>query len=263
MATVRWCQAGWTSARAVLEARPDVAVVFGRRRERYRDQTVYNRLADLEWDTADRRGQSLWWRCHDPHGGVPPCRWLQPVDYCRRGRRALPANPRPGVESPAHRRRDDPARHGDDPVHAMVEACHTLRARLRRRCGTATAAPQSAISSARCAARSFWGLLLPLLIFGLAWPTRGASLALLCGYPILFWRTERFCRLVRSWSAADARLYAAFCVIAKFPHVVGVVKYWSRRIRGKPAQIIEYRGTADVAAVPRLELNPSTYDGTH
>ena len=34
----------------MLEERPDVAVVFGRRRERYRDQTIYNRLADLEWD---------------------------------------------------------------------------------------------------------------------------------------------------------------------------------------------------------------------
>ena len=34
----------------MLEERPDVAVVYGRRRERYRDQTVYNRLADLEWD---------------------------------------------------------------------------------------------------------------------------------------------------------------------------------------------------------------------
>ena len=41
--------------RAVLEERPDVAVVFGRRRERYRDRTVYNRLADLEVEhRADR-----------------------------------------------------------------------------------------------------------------------------------------------------------------------------------------------------------------
>jgi hypothetical protein len=108
----------------------------------------------------------------------------------------------------------------------------------------------------------FWGILLPILTFGLVWSTRGASLVLLCGYLALFWRTERYYRLRRRWPASDSRLYAAFCVLAKFPHVVGMAKYWSRRIRGKPAQIIEYRGTA-AAAAPHLELNSSTYDGIH
>ena len=43
---------GWLDlARAMLDERPDVAVVAGRRRERHRDDTPYNRLADLEWDT--------------------------------------------------------------------------------------------------------------------------------------------------------------------------------------------------------------------
>lgn len=43
---------GWLErARRELEARPDVAVVCGRRRERYPDRSIYNRLADLEWDT--------------------------------------------------------------------------------------------------------------------------------------------------------------------------------------------------------------------
>ena len=109
----------------------------------------------------------------------------------------------------------------------------------------------------------FWGLLLPLLVLGLAWPSHGASLVLLCGYLVLFWRVERYYRLHRRWSSPDSRLYAAFCVLAKFPHVIGVVKYWSRCIRGKPAQIIEYRGTAVAASAVRLELNPSTYDGIH
>jgi glycosyltransferase involved in cell wall biosynthesis len=43
---------GWIErARAELDARPDVAVVCGRRRERDPQASVYNRLADLEWDT--------------------------------------------------------------------------------------------------------------------------------------------------------------------------------------------------------------------
>lgn len=43
---------GWLSAAvAFLEQRKDVAVVCGRRRERYPEDSVYNRLCDLEWDT--------------------------------------------------------------------------------------------------------------------------------------------------------------------------------------------------------------------
>jgi glycosyltransferase involved in cell wall biosynthesis len=38
-------------AAAELSARPEAAVVCGRRRERFPEASVYNRLADLEWDT--------------------------------------------------------------------------------------------------------------------------------------------------------------------------------------------------------------------
>src|SRR6476661_3641199 len=44
--------AGWTdTARAALEARPELAVVCGRRRERHPDKSIYNKLADIEWNT--------------------------------------------------------------------------------------------------------------------------------------------------------------------------------------------------------------------
>lgn len=43
---------GWLdAARRFLMERPDVAVVCGRRRERYPMASVYNRLCDVEWDT--------------------------------------------------------------------------------------------------------------------------------------------------------------------------------------------------------------------
>ena len=43
---------GWIeAATAFLQDRPDVAVVCGRRRERFPEVSVYNRLCDWEWDT--------------------------------------------------------------------------------------------------------------------------------------------------------------------------------------------------------------------
>lgn len=43
--------AGWiTTAQAFLNERPDVALVCGRRRERYPDRTFFNAMCDREWD---------------------------------------------------------------------------------------------------------------------------------------------------------------------------------------------------------------------
>jgi len=45
-------QSGWiTKAKDFLDSHPDFAAVCGRRRERYPDASIYNRLCDIEWDT--------------------------------------------------------------------------------------------------------------------------------------------------------------------------------------------------------------------
>src|SRR3954471_23229748 len=44
--------AGWLdAARNAIEARPELAIVCGRRRERHPERSIYNRLADIEWNT--------------------------------------------------------------------------------------------------------------------------------------------------------------------------------------------------------------------
>jgi serine acetyltransferase/glycosyltransferase involved in cell wall biosynthesis len=55
------CQvvAGWLElAAAELAARPDLAVVCGRRRERFPEASIYNRLCDIEWDTPVGEAQA-------------------------------------------------------------------------------------------------------------------------------------------------------------------------------------------------------------
>lgn len=45
-------QSGWMAqAKDFLDSAPDFAAVCGRRRERYPDASIYNRLCDIEWDT--------------------------------------------------------------------------------------------------------------------------------------------------------------------------------------------------------------------
>jgi GT2 family glycosyltransferase len=88
-----------------------------------------------------------------------------------------------------------------------------------------------------------WGILIPLLALGLAWPTRGLSLLLLAGYLLLYRRAYRYYATQRGWSVADASLFARWVVLAKFPHALGLIRYWLGRLSGQRSPVIEYRGS--------------------
>jgi hypothetical protein len=66
---------------------------------------------------------------------------------------------------------------------------------------------------------------------------------LLAGYPLLYRRTCRYYTVQRGWPLANARLYAAWIVLAKFPHAAGLIRYWLGRLSGKRSPVIEYRGS--------------------
>ena len=90
----------------------------------------------------------------------------------------------------------------------------------------------------------FWGIILPLVALGMAWPTRGISLLLLGSYLVLYWRTYRYYDRQPGWPPADARLYAAWIVLAKFPQASGLVRYWLGRLLGERSPVIEHRDLA-------------------
>jgi len=89
-----------------------------------------------------------------------------------------------------------------------------------------------------------WGLCLPLLALGFAWFTSGLSLVLFLGYLVLVWRIYRYRRSQFDDRPSHAWLYAIFCVLFKFPQVIGQIKYWLTRWRGQQATLIEYKTPA-------------------
>lgn len=84
----------------------------------------------------------------------------------------------------------------------------------------------------------FWGLGLPLAILASAFAVGAASLVLLAGYAALAIRVWRHRR--RQDDAADAALYAAFLLIAKFANAVGLLKFAFNQ-RARRYEIIEYK----------------------
>ncbi len=86
-----------------------------------------------------------------------------------------------------------------------------------------------------------WGLILPASLLVLAPFTKGLSALILFGlYAVQFDRIYIRGRK-RRWPRRDARLYAFFTVIAKFPMLEGLIAYRRRKSRGARPTIIEYK----------------------
>ncbi len=233
---------GWLEkGMRVLEERPEVGLVTGRRRERHPEQSGYNRLADLEWDMPigeiDGSHGDVMVRvdAFRQAGGFDPAVLVcEDIELCLRLKKHGWILIRIDTEMTLH-------------DMAMTRFGQWWRRAVRAGYGYAQGRHLHGKPPERFFVRDvrsivFWAMVLPLLVLVLAWPTRGLSLGLLAGYPYLYWRVLRYGRN-RGWPAPSARLYAFWVVMAKFPMAVGFLVYWFRLLTRRPQQIIEYKGT--------------------
>jgi len=234
---------GWLEQACTLfKERPEVAVVCGRLRERFPEHSVYNRLADLEWETPAGEVKAcggiamIRVAAFQAVGGFDPTLIAGEEDeLCMRIRRQGWKVLRIDAEMATH-------------DMAMTR----FRQWWKRCVRTGHAYAEGSAMNGRTPERHyvrqtrsavFWGILVPLAAFLLAWATWGLSLALLAGYLFLYRRTRRYYAVQRGWPPTDAKLYAAWIVLAKFPHAVGVIRYWLGRLSGKRSPVIEHRGS--------------------
>jgi GT2 family glycosyltransferase len=227
---------GWLDAAVrELESNARIAVVCGRRREIEPDASIYNRLADMEWDTPVGVAESCGGDALVRLGAVVEVGGYderiisgEEPELCARLRARGWEVRRLDREMTRHDaaisrfgqwwKRARRAGHG----YAQVSAVHPALYRREKR------------SSLR------WGLLLPAAALGSAPVTGGAGLLLLAAYPILWARILRH-RRARGDAWREAALYAAFCVLAKLPELAGVATYWWNRSRGVQTRLIEYK----------------------
>jgi GT2 family glycosyltransferase len=85
-----------------------------------------------------------------------------------------------------------------------------------------------------------WGLVLPALVLGTAWISRGASLLLLLAIPAHMFRIHRWARK-RGWTARESVAYAVFTMLAKLPEAAGILAYALDRLRGVQPRLVRYR----------------------
>lgn len=234
-------------ARRELADRPDAGVVCGRRRERYPERSVYNRLCDMEWDTPVGEAAAC--------GGDAMMRVAPLVEVggyrdsliageepelCTRlragGWKVLRVDAEMTVHDAAMTRFGQWWRRALRAGHAYAEV-----SRLRRN------------EPDRYAGRQFrsnwvWGALVPLAALVAVPFFPGAALVALAAYALLCVRIYRH-RRRRGDPPRHARLYAAFTVMAKFPLALGQAQYYRNRLFGRQQTLIEYK-SADPSAAP-------------
>ena len=234
---------GWLErARWELEDRPEVAVVCGRCRERFRDRSVYNRLADLEFDTpvgevkAFGGNAMVRAKAFRQVGGFNPALIAgEEPELCVRLRQQGWTVLRIDADMVLH-------------DMAMTRFWQWWRRSIRSGFAFAEGAALHGRSPERHWVHHvhsivFWGIALPLIILGLAWPTRGASLVLALGYPLQVLRVaRRHHKTGLPWR--DAWLYSGAYMLGRFPNAVGAVRYWYGRLLGRRKSLIEYKGSA-------------------
>ncbi len=217
------------AALAGFAEHPAAVVVCGRRRERFPETSVYNRLADMEWDTP--LGSAL--AC----GGDALMRFaaVQAVagydasliageepDLCLRLRRAGGEVWRIEAEMTSH---DAGLLRFGQWWRRMVRAGFAFAEGAAR---YGAAAERHWLTEVRRAV--LWGLVLPVAVVlaGLLHPL-GWFLVLI--YP------AQVLRLARRGGLA----WGFFTVIGKFAEARGVISYWVNRVRRRRRGLIEYK----------------------
>ncbi len=244
---------GWLEqAQKVLNTQPDVVVVCGRRRERYPEASIYNRLCDLEWNTpigeAKACGGDAMMRIsalqavggYNPHliAGEEP-------ELCVRLRQNGGKILRIDAEMTLHDaqmtrfgqwwKRSVRAGYAYAEgawLHGAPPECHWVKESRSIR---------------------LWGLIIPALLLTTAIPTHGFSLLLLAGYPLMAYRAYRFAHR-SGQTRIEAWLFGLACALAKFPQAQGQARfYWGKLFR-RPSRLIEYNTSTSKSNEPVIDF---------
>jgi glycosyltransferase involved in cell wall biosynthesis len=213
-------------AEAALRERADACGAFGRLQERYPRKSVFNRLYAAQWHLESEGnnllpGMSMMrvsaFRSTGGFVEDVPCvddRELS-IRLVKEGWKIV----RLDTEMAIH---DTGMMNLRQWWNRKIEAGYALAYQAWRHSLSPTSFPGRSYWSSW-----FWGLGLPLAAVAGAWPSAGASLLLLLGYPVLFCRVHRWtCR--GGVHGPDAILYAAACTIDKFPKALGQIRFHLR-----------------------------------
>jgi GT2 family glycosyltransferase len=228
--------AGWLGGAAdFLDSHPDVAVVCGRRRERYPDRSIYNWLCDIEWNTpigeARSCGGDAMFRTgafHQVSGFRNDLIAGEEPELCVRLR---------SLGWKVWRLDSEMTLHDAAMLRFMQWWKRSVRAGHAFAEGAFLHGKPPERHYVRESRRAWlWGVVIPVLVL-VALSGSGWGLILLALYPF---QVIRLC-LTGTRSLRENCLRAGFLVLGKFPEALGQIQFIVERMTGAGARIIEYK----------------------
>jgi len=273
--TLRWVQfvdgdcevrPDWIArARAAFVDRPELAAVCGRRRERHPEASLYNRLADMEWNAplgeVEECGGDVLFRSPvflEVGGFNPRMIAGEEPELCVRVRGAGYKILRIDAEMTLHDA--NITRFSQWWTRAMRGGHSFAEGMALHGAGPSRHNVRHTLSSL------FYGLGLPLLWSGaLVFAAAGIGLGpltplVLVGVPAAYLRAACGAyreRRRRHDPRSHAALYAGFCMLGKVPETLGVLTYWSNRLRGRYSGLMEYKAASVARGVAPSGVAPS------
>lgn len=242
---------GWIeTAREALRKDETIGVVCGRRRERHPEASIYNRLCDIEWDTPVGRASAC--------GGDAMMR-IEAVASVGAYDEALIAGEEPEL-CYRLRAQDWEVRRLDAEMTLHDAAMTSFAQWWRRAVRAGHAAAEGAwlhgrsgeqYNVRRVARAIGWGAGLPLATLMLTALFGPIFLLVLLAYPAQWWRIAHSQR-AKGLSSREARLYALFTVIDKFPALIGAVRFAIGLVTGRSSGIIEYKAAPNRDSKPAI-----------
>lgn len=256
---------GWIArARETIEARADVAAVCGRRRERHPEASIYNRLADMEWNAplgeVEECGGDVLFRCPvflEVGGFNPRMIAGEEPELCVRvrgkGYKVLRIDAEMTLHDAAMQRFSQWWTRATRGGHSYAEgmALHgggPSRHNVRR------------TLSALVYGVALPGLFCGALVFAASGIGFGPlSATLLALVPAAYARAAFGAyreRRRQGDPASHAALYAGFCMLGKLPESIGIGTYWLNRLRGRSTGLMEYKTVEVPTASARAGVAP-------
>lgn len=223
-------------AAAFLDERPEVAAVCGRLREKHPEQSVYNMLCDIEWDTPVGEAKAC--------GGIAMMR-AGAFEGAGGFRADLIAGEEPELcvrlRASGWRvwRLDEEMALHDAAISRFGQWWkRTLRGGYSFALGVSLhGAPPERHRVRESRSAWLWGLAVPLAVCGAALWWGAWALLLLLVYPLQIVRLA----LRGGRSARENWGRAAFLVLGKFPEMLGQMKFLLHRHGSGPSRPIEYK----------------------
>ena len=264
---------GWLDrARDELDADPGVAVVCGRRREKYPEHSIYNRMADIEWAMPIR------WE--SPDGPAEACGGdaMMRADTFREAGGfdpSLPAGEEPELCQRLHAKGWRVVRLGADMTWHDLDM-RRLGQWARRQFRTGYGALDTVTRFGRGGTGPFRKVIRSARVWAVGWPLAvivggvlagaigGTAAGLAAAGVLALALPAQMARVARSIRpTADgprtAIAYGVLTMLGKWPQVAGQALYLRDRATGRHARLIEYKAEGPRGADPAWRADLARY----